>query len=184
MIETLISSKTRIKLMLKFFLNSNTTSYLRGLEGEFGDSTNAIRLELNRFEDAGMLRSYTKGNKKFFQANTEHPLFNEVHSLVMKYVGIDRIVENVVERLGEVRAVYLVGDFSRGINGDIIDLIFVGEVNREYLIQLIDKVEPIVKRKVRYLIYDKQNEFEETWNKREINPFLIWEDDKAKQEVG
>ncbi len=183
MIETLISSKTRIKLMLKFFLNSNTTSYLRGLEGEFGDSTNAIRLELNRFEDAGMLRSYTKGNKKFFQANTEHPLFNEVHSLVMKYVGIDRIVENVVERLGEVRAVYLVGDFSRGINGDIIDLIFVGEVNKEYLIQLIDKVEPIVKRKVRYLIYDKHNEFEETWNKREIKPFLIWEEDKAKQEV-
>jgi len=114
MIETLISSKTRIKLMLKFFLNSSTTSYLRGLEGEFGDSTNAIRLELNRFEDAGMLRSYTKGNKKFFQANTEHPLFNEVHNLVMKYVGIDRIVENVVERLGDVRSVYLVGISQEG----------------------------------------------------------------------
>jgi hypothetical protein len=177
MIETLISSKTRIKLLLKFFLNSNTTSYLRGLEGEFGDSTNAIRLELNRFEDAGMLRSYTRGNKKFFQANTKHPLFNEVHSLVMKYVGIDRIVENVIERLGEVQKVYLAGDFSRGINGDIIDLIFVGKVNREYLIHLIDKVEPIVKRKVRYLIYDAQDEFDEVWCKRDIDPFLIWEDD-------
>ena len=169
--------------MLKFFLNSNTTSYLRGLEGEFGDSTNAIRLELNRFEEAGMLRSYTKGNKKFFQANTEHPLFNEVHSLVMKYVGIDRIVENVIERLGEVRAVYLVGDFARGINGDIIDLTFVGNVNGEYLIQLIDKVEPIVKRKVRYLIYGTQDEFEEAWKKRDINPFLIWEEDITKQEA-
>ena len=166
--------------MLKFFLNSNTTSYLRGLEGEFGDSTNAIRLELNRFEDAGMLRSYTKGNKKFFQANTDHPLFNEVHSIVMKYVGIDHIVENVIERLGEVTAVYLVGDFSRGINGDIIDLAFVGKVNGEYLVQLIDKVEPIVKRKVRYLVYSTQKEFEEVWSKREINPFLIWEDDKAQ----
>lgn len=169
--------------MLKFFLNSNTTSYLRGLEGEFGDSTNAIRLELNRFEAAGLLRSYTKGNKKFFQANTDHPLFNEIHSLVMKYVGIDRIVENVVERLGEVRAVYLVGDFSRGINGDIIDLIFVGKVNGEYLIQLIDKVEPIVKRKVRYLIYSTQEEFVGVWSRREINPFLIWENDMIKQEV-
>ena len=53
MIETLISSKTRIKLLLKFFLNSNTTAYLRGLEEEFGESTNSIRLELNRFEKAG-----------------------------------------------------------------------------------------------------------------------------------
>jgi len=131
-----------------------------------------------------MLQSYTKGNKKFFQANTEHPLFNEVHSLVMKYVGIDRIVENVIERLGEVRAVYLVGDFSRGINGDIIDLTFVGNVNQEYLIQLIDKVEPIVKRKVRYLIYHTQEEFDQAWSKRDINPFLIWEDDITKQDVG
>ena len=53
MIEALISSKTRIKLLLKFFLNSKTTSYLRGLEAEFGESSNAIRIELNRFEKAG-----------------------------------------------------------------------------------------------------------------------------------
>ena len=71
MIETLISSKTRIKLLLKFFLNSNTTSYLRGLEGEFGESSNAIRVELNKLEEAGMLSSEVKGNKKMFKANTE-----------------------------------------------------------------------------------------------------------------
>ena len=70
MIETLISSKTRIKLLLKFFLNSSSRSYLRGLETEFGDSSNAIRLELNRFEKAGMLKTCTEGNKKYFQANT------------------------------------------------------------------------------------------------------------------
>jgi len=62
MIEALISSKTRIKLLLKFFLNSNATSYLRGLESEFGESTNSIRIELNRFEEAGMLTSYNQGN--------------------------------------------------------------------------------------------------------------------------
>ncbi|MFZ4634996.1 MAG: ArsR family transcriptional regulator, partial [Saprospiraceae bacterium] len=57
MIDALISSKTRIKLLLKFFLNSNTTAYLRNLESEFGDSTNAISIELNRREEAGLLLS-------------------------------------------------------------------------------------------------------------------------------
>ena len=85
MIETLISSKTRIKLLLKFFLNSETTSYLRGLESEFGDSTNAIRLELNRLEEAGMLTSSLKGNKRFFKSNTSHPLYTEVHNILLKY---------------------------------------------------------------------------------------------------
>lgn len=64
MIETLISSQTRIKLLLKFFLNSNTKAYLRSLESEFSESSNAIRLELNRLEQSGMLSSFMEGNKK------------------------------------------------------------------------------------------------------------------------
>ena len=119
MLETLISSKTRIKLLLKFFLNSNAKAYLRGLETEFGESTNAIRIEINRFEQAGMLTSNMVGNKKVFQANTTHPLFNEVHNILLKYVGFDHIIENVIERLGDVRRVFVVGEFSKGLHATL-----------------------------------------------------------------
>lgn len=180
MIETLISSKTRIKLLLKFFLNSRTTAYLRGLEGEFGESTNAIRVELNRFEQAGMLRSFSQGNKKIFQANTEHPLFGEVHGIVMKYIGLDHVIENVIEQLGDVRAVYLAGEFARGINSDIIDLIFVGVIRKEYLLHLIERAESMIKRRIRYLIYESAENFETSWNNREHEPFLIWSDDESE----
>ncbi|HLF65177.1 MAG TPA: hypothetical protein VI603_15540 [Saprospiraceae bacterium] len=184
MIETLISSKTRIKLLLKFFLNSSTTAYLRSLESQFGESTNAIRIELNRFEKAGMLRAFTKGNKKFFQANTEHPLYDEVHSIVMKYVGIDQVIENIIERLGEVRAVYLSGEFARGIDSDIIDLIFVGGINQEYLLHLIHRAESMVKRRIRYLIYADESAFEASWmNSHSAGktgaPLLIWSQDNG-----
>ena len=66
MIEGLITSKTRIKLLLKFFLNSETKSYLRSLESEFDESSNSIRVELNRLEAAGLLQSNLEGNKKIF----------------------------------------------------------------------------------------------------------------------
>jgi len=65
MLEALITSKTRIKLLLKFFLNSSNTGYLRGLEPEFGESTNAIRQELNRFEAADLLLTSVEGNKNY-----------------------------------------------------------------------------------------------------------------------
>lgn len=107
MIETLISSKTRIKLLLKFFLNSSTSSYLRHLESELGESTNGIRLELNRFEKAGMLTSQVQGNKKIFKANKNHPLFDEINSIVLKYIGFDKIIDQVVEKLGAVEQVYV-----------------------------------------------------------------------------
>lgn len=159
MIETLISSKTRIKLLLKFFLNSNTTAYLRSLESEFGESTNAIRLELNRLEEAGMLTSHLDGNKKMYKANTFHPLFNDVHNILLKTLGIDQIIENVIERLGYVEKLFLVGDFAKGMDSPIIDLIIIGNVDRSYLNALAEKVENLIKRKIRCLIY-KMNEFE------------------------
>ena len=54
MLDSLITSKTRVKL-LKFFMNPETRSYLRSLAEEFGESTNAVRVELNRLEKAGIL---------------------------------------------------------------------------------------------------------------------------------
>jgi hypothetical protein len=177
MLDTLVSSKTRVKLLLKFFLNSTTTSYLRGLEGEFGDSSNSIRVELNKFEEAGMLSSFAQGNKKLFRANTEHPLYHEIHSIVLKYVGIDRIISNVAKRLGDLHSVYLTGKFARGLDSGIIDLIFVGDVDRAYLVQLIGKVETMISRKIRYLVYlkeDFENLNEEDF---ETPPLLLWKTD-------
>jgi hypothetical protein len=174
MIETLISSKTRIKLLLKFFLNSSSRSYLRGLETEFGDSSNAIRLELNRFEKAGMLRSYTEGNRKYFQANTDHPLFDEVHNILMKYLGFDKIIDTVIERLGEIREVYIIGTFANGIDSPVIDLLFTGDIDENYLVNLIRKAEALVNRKIRYIIY-RTNELEGIdWNKYDTKPLLLW----------
>ena len=177
MIETLISSKTRIKLLLKFFLNHKTTAYLRSLEGEFGESTNAIRLELNRMEKAGMLTTQMEGNKKMFRANQSHPLFKEIHNIMLKHIGLDRIIENVIERLGKVEKVYLAGKFARGLNSQIIDLIILGDIDKNYLVHLIEKAEDLVNRKIRYLIYSEA-EFEEiNWTSIDPEPLLLWSKD-------
>ena len=175
MIHTLISSKTRIKLLLKFFLNFKTQSYLRGLETEFGESTNAIRVELNKLEKAGLLSSHHEGNKKIFSANTQHPLFNEIHSILIKYVGLDKVIENVIERLGNVQQVYMVGEFARGLDSQVIDLVLIGDIDQTYLIKLIKKAEGLVHRKIRYLIYLNDDDFQKDWETRKPRPFLLWD---------
>ncbi len=175
MLETLISSKTRLKLLLKFFLNSKATSYLRGLESEFGDSTNAIRVELNRFEKAGMLHSFTKGNKKYFRANTEHPLYQDTHNLILKYIGFDKIIDHVIENLGDIRTVYVTGAFARGLDDQVIDLLFVGDLNQTYLIELIEKVEKHIHRRIRYIVYNENEMPAMDWKDINANALLLWE---------
>jgi hypothetical protein len=153
LLDALITSKTRIKLLLKFFLNSNNRDYLRGLESEFGDSSNSIRQELNKLETAGLLESNNEGNKKIFNANTKHPLFPEIKSILMKFTGLDQLITHVIDRLGDVYEVYLIGDLGRGIESELIDLVFVGNIDRDYLNQLISKAEKHIKKKIRYVYY-------------------------------
>lgn len=177
MLEALITSKTRIKLLLKFFLNSKSSAYLRNLESEFGESTNAIRVELIRFEKAGLLKSWYSGNKKFFRANTEHPLYSNLHNIMLKHIGFDKVIVNVVEKIGEVKSVFIVGSFAKGIDNKIIDLIFVGEeIDRNYLIELILKAEKLIERKIRYLVLsmDEYDSYKE--GHKGIEPLLLWKE--------
>ena len=172
MIGALITSKTRIKLLLKFFLNPNNSAYLRGLSDEFGESTNSIRLELNRLEGANMLLSEIEGNKKLFKVNKQHPFYNDVNQIMRKYLGIDIIIINIIKGLGEPQLMYLSGDLAKGKESNLIDLILIGEINQNYLIDVVEKTERLISRKIRYLIYS-----EEEFKKNEIekdNLLLIW----------
>ena len=153
MLDTLVTSKTRLKLILKFFLNPRSSAYLRGLADEFGESSNAVRLELNRFEQAGLLESEARGNKKLYRANLIHPLYNDIHSIISKTIGIDQIVDEVVAKLGDVEEAYITGDFAVGKNGKTVDILLVGtDINKDFLHRLIDKAESLINRKIRYLI--------------------------------
>lgn len=157
MLDTLITSKTRVKLLLKFFLNSNNASYLRSLSSEFNESTNAIRGELNRFEEAGLLESFTKGNKKMYQANIKHPLFNDIHNILLKHTGIDQIIDRILSKIGELQYTWVVGEFAKGNDSSIIDLILVGKgIEKNYLNKLITKTEEMISRKIRYIILTQE----------------------------
>lgn len=152
MFDSLITSKTRIKLLMKFFINSNTKAYLRNLSSEFGESTNAIRQELNRFEQADLLQSETVQNKKVYRANIQHPYYGDLHRLLLKYVGIDQVVDELVNRIGNLQEAFVINDFAQGKPGNIIDLILVGSnLDEAFLNHLVKKTEESVKFKIRYI---------------------------------
>jgi hypothetical protein len=181
MIETLISSKTRIKLLLKFFLNSRNTAYLRNLEEEFGESTNAIRLELNKFEKAGFLTSSANGNKKVFTVNTRHPLFPDINRIIMKMTGLEYVVDYVLQRIGDLEKVYLVGNMSRGKDTQIIDLVLVGDnLNKTFLLEQIEKAEKKIDKKIRYVHFSSAEFSISKISEPGMHPLLLWKKEQEK----
>ena len=172
MLDSLITSKTRIKLLMKFFLNPGTRAYLRSLADEFGESTNSVRVELNRLSEAGLLESADEGRTKVYRANTAHPLFPEVQRIVAKTVGLDKVVEQVVSRLGNVELAFITGDYAEGKDSGLIDLVLVGEIEPVYFQNLVIKIEALIGRKIRGLLLS-EIEFEKLRTKFQAQAMLV-----------
>ena len=174
----LISSKTRIKLLIRFFFNPKTRSYLRELAKEFDVSTNSVREELNQLTRTGLLTSQKSGRQVFYKANQEHPLFAELKSMVGKVMGIDQVVDGIVTRLGDLESAYLLDDYAEGKDTGIIDLLLVGDIDQYHLNDLSRKTERYINRKIRSLVLsrDEYKEFEPKLNA--CPNILIWEAEK------
>lgn len=150
MLHSLITSKTRIRLLVKFFINATNHGYLRGLADELAENTNAIRKELNNLSEAGYIIRDSSAHKIVYRANTLHPFFETLQQMVRKHVGIDRIVEEVLERMGEVTRIFLTGSYARGIESEVIDIIIEGKVlNTPYIKQLAPKLAKELNKQVR-----------------------------------
>jgi hypothetical protein len=149
MLESIITSKTRLRLLIKFFINAANEGYLRGLATEMQESTNAIRKELNNLSEAGYLLKNEEGFRVTYTANKQHPLFGLMQKIVRKYIGLDALVEQIVSRVGEVKRVFLVGDYAKGIDSGTIEVVLEGEaINLEYLAKLAQKAEQEINKKV------------------------------------
>lgn len=155
MLDSIITSKTRLRLLIKFFINAANEGHLRGLAIEFNESTNSIRKELNNLSEAGYLEKEQIQNKVQYKANKKHPLFGSLQDIVRKYLGLDTIVEQVLERMGKVHQIIITGDYANGLDTGIIEITIVGkDLNKEYVRKLSSKVEELISRKVHFTLSD------------------------------
>ncbi|MEJ2333889.1 MAG: winged helix-turn-helix domain-containing protein [Desulfobulbaceae bacterium] len=160
----LITSKTRIKILMRLFLNPNQNAYLRELADEFSASPSQVREELRQLDSAGFLESHKNGRQIQYQANRKHPLFHELQSMVQKALGMDRILDSILERLGNLEEAYLIYDYAEGKDTGIIDLVLVGDIDQENLNDLVRKTERYIDRKIRTLVLSSKE-----WQKLKQN---------------
>lgn len=156
MLQELITSKTRIRLLFMFFLNQENTSYLRELEQELHESTNSIRLELAKLEELNLINSFKHSNRKYYQANKEHAFFPDIRNMLLKEIGFDDIKCLLYREITGLLEIYVTGSYARGKGSDNIDLVLVGNrLNTEQICRCIEEIEPVIKKKIRFITLQK-----------------------------
>ena len=85
-------------------------------------------------------------------------MFDILQKVVYKHLGLEEIVERVLERMGPVQKILLVGDYAQGLDSGTIDVVLIGnKLNTEYIEALEEKVEGLIERKVNFSLAFKTN---------------------------
>ena len=177
----LITSKVRARILMRLFLNPEQHAYLRELATEFNASPSQIKDELDKLSQAGLLTSEKNGRQVNYAANTRHSLFPELHSMVRKAMGMDRILDSILKRLGNLERAYVIDDYAEGKDTGIIDLVLVGDINRGNLEDVVRKTEKYLQRKIRTLVFSGE-EFDDNAHLMFGRPVLqLW--DRSSNEV-
>ena len=157
MLNKLITSKTRLRLLIKFFVNQANRGYLNGLASEFNESTNSIRKELNHLSNAGYLEKYRDNNKIGYKANVNHPMFEILQKVVFKHLGLEDIVDHVLAQIGDVMEIHLISDYAKGLDTGLIEVLLIGDkLNTDYINNLEQKIEKLIERKVQFIISNRK----------------------------
>jgi DNA-binding MarR family transcriptional regulator len=158
LIDQLFSGKIRLKLLARLLLNPSSQVYLRQLERDLNVSSNTVRLELNKLSEMKLINVVESEESKIkkYIGNTAHPLYSNLRSIILKYVGVDQLVEEIFYKLGEIDEVFLTGEFANGIETPFIDLVLVGDIDRDYLNKLVESAEKLLNKKIRIAIYSKK----------------------------
>ena len=162
-LDNIFSGKIRIALLTKLLLNPASKVYLRGLERDLGVSSNTVRLELNKLQEMHLIEAQDDSENtkvKNYVVNQGHPMFKTLRGIIMQFVGLDQIVDQIIKKLGNLDQVYLTGDLAEGKNSPFVDLVIVGNVDKNYMYQLIEKVEPLISKKIRVGLF-KPTDFSE-----------------------
>ena len=99
------------------------------------------------------LKKVKQDNKIEYKVNIDHPLYETLRKVVLKHLGLEDLVEVVLERMGNVEYILLVGDYAKGIDSGNIEVFLIGnDLNFNYIAQLENKIEKLIGRKVSFYL--------------------------------
>ncbi len=171
MLEALISSQTRVKILTLLLLNHHHRYYVREIARKTHRNPNAVRRELANLEGIDLIHASMRGQQKYYQANTRHPIYKELRQMLLKTQGAAKVIRERMDEIGNLTMACIYGSFAKGAegSGSDIDLLLIGDLDEDALIPLLKKTESFLSRNINYVLMDEE-EFKERI--KDKDPFI------------
>jgi DNA-binding transcriptional ArsR family regulator len=172
MLNDLFLSKVRVKILELFFGEPERIFYVREIVRSVSEQINAVRMELNRMEEVGLLTSEWRANRKYYSLRKEYVFSDELLRLVNKTTGLGGNLIREKVRLGKIRYAMLSGSYVRGLKPgpNDVELLLVGVVVLPELSRIVKEQEAKLGREINYTV---MSEDEFSFRKSRRDPFVV-----------
>lgn len=164
--------KNQAALLNLFFTNPERSFYMQEIGRILGKKPGTFQRTINNMVSEGMLISQHKANARFFQVNTKYPIYKELKSIVFKTVGVQGILREVLDEIGDVRFAFIYGSYAKAKETSFsdVDLVVIGNTDEDKLIKELDTLENKFQREINYKLYTFKKFMKEI---EEEEPFLL-----------
>ena len=156
MLETLLGSKLRAKVLGWLFSHPDERYFVRQLTSLLQEDSTNVSRELSRLEKTGILISTTEGRQKYYQANRQSPLFSELHGLIVKTAGVADVLRLALEeKQRQIKVAFIFGSFAAGNENRAsdIDVMVIGRISFGDVVSLLSPIEDRLGRQVNPVVY-------------------------------
>ena len=190
LLSEILSSQVRAEIFRLLFNKQKSSIHLRDLQRKSGLSIGTIQKEIAHLKNLDLVTAERDGNRLYYTANSDHPLYNEISGMVEKTSGIVEKLKEALNGVKEIEFAFLFGSFAKGKekSHSDIDLIVVGDVGLRTLSSLFKKLTEQSEREINPHVYSKKS-WKEKLKKKDHFIRSVLKDDKVfligtKDELG
>ena len=150
LLSEILSSKIRADIFRLFFGVSDNELHMREIERRSGYAIGTIQSELRKLLRLDLVSKRKDGNRTYYRANKDHPLFLDIQRLVLKTVGLVDILQNKLTKSQEITIAFVFGSIARQeeMAGSDIDLVVIGHLGLREITALLSGLTEKVGREI------------------------------------
>jgi DNA-binding transcriptional ArsR family regulator len=167
----ILSSNVKAEIFRLLFGLNGQPLHVRELERRSGLAIGTVRQELDRLTKVGLIAARTDGNRRYYTAREDHPLYPEIRGLVLKTSGLADVLRHALEKDKRINVAFIFGSIaqSREQAHSDVDLLVIGKIGLRDVVTLLSGAGDKVGREINPRVFTPP-EFRR--RKRADDPFL------------
>ncbi len=136
---SIIFPRVRAEVLRLLFAHGGKELHLRDLARKSGLALGTMQGELEKLSQADLVTSRPDGNRRYYRANTSHPIFVDLQQIVLKTAGLRDVLSDALAGVNGIEVAFVFGSLASGDGkaASDVDLLVIGDVSLRTLAPLL-----------------------------------------------